>query len=151
VLDYIPDGFSDAADSIGSFQAEIRLSQRYTATQYNHNLEDLLAEAITPAITKEWVYEGNSEITDEVILLAKSFLEALPPQYQNPDITPEPDGHIMLEWFTSKRQLLTISINPDGRLHWSALIGNDDPRGTTRFLGTMPDLLHHLLTRVVKA
>lgn len=145
-----PEGNSEAANSIENFEAEVRQSQRYTATQYNHKLDDLIAAGIEPAHSPDWRTDGNTAITDQVVRIAKSFLESLPEHYQSPDIGPEPDGCIMLEWYSNERRLLNVSISETGLIHWAALIGNDDPRGSAYFTNQTPDLIEFLLGRIIR-
>jgi len=46
----------------------------------------------------------------------------------------ESDGHITFEWYTSPRHILSISVSPDGKLHYAALIGSRKAYGTEDFL-----------------
>ena len=48
----------------------------------------------------------------------------------------------------------TVSIGAAGVLHWAALIGDDDPRGTWRFSPEAgdgsPEMLRYILTRIYR-
>ena len=144
----LPQGVSAAADALDAFRYEqLRLS-RQTASRYNHNLENSLAAALGESKTDEWRNDGNEELLPETALIAKAFVETLPVQYQNPDIAPEPDGHLSLEWYVDKRRLLSVSVDRNGTLHWAALIGNEDPRGSYQFTGKLPPTIAFMLERI---
>lgn len=81
-------------------------------------------------------------------MIAKQFVESLPVAYRTPTISGEPDGHISLEWYVHPRRIFTVSINPNGILHWAALIGAEDPRGSCPFYGEMPRTLLYWIGRV---
>lgn len=80
--------------------------------------------------------------------MGRQLVESLPLSYRTPNIAAEPDGHVHLEWYVNSRRVLEVSINPDGRLHWAALIGDEDPRGTCRFEGQAPPTLLYWIGRV---
>ena len=50
-----------------------------------------------------------------------------------PTIGVEPDGHITFEWYRDPGRVLSVSIGPDGDLHYAALLG-----GVSRVNGTEP-------------
>lgn len=111
-------------------------------------LSGQIKEALIEADTDEWRREGNLPVTEETIHTVKSFLEELPVEYQHPDIAPEPDGHVSMEWYVNKRRLLTVSAAPGNRLYWAALIDNEDPRGSLTLQGSVPNTVLFMLERI---
>jgi len=111
-----------------------------------NQLSELFLECSEPG----WEGEDSEAIDRETLMIAKQFAESLPTAYRTPTITGEPDGHINLEWYVHPRRILTVSINPNRTLHWAALIGAEDPRGSCPFYGEMPRTLLDWIGRVCK-
>jgi hypothetical protein len=79
---------------------------------------------------------------------ARQFLDALPAEYPLPSLGVEPDGHVSLEWYRATNWLLSVSVSPEGMLYWAALLGNEDPRGSCRFEGAVPETILYWIRRV---
>jgi len=88
-------------------------------------------------------------VQHSIIVTASQFLRALPDYLESPTITAEQDGHINFEWYRRPRNVLSISIAPGCQLYWSALIGNDEPRGSELFLGEVPQPVLRSIERVI--
>lgn len=101
-------------------------------------------------ITQEARKLGSDEtpVTEEVRDTAIRFIENLPLGFPKPDVAHEPDGHINLEWTRSRRRIFSVSIGPDNRLHWAALIGTESPRGTSCYIDRIPETILDLIARV---
>lgn len=143
-------GVSDAARTLQECRRGFEQRQQESATFSNLSLDDQLIDAHLEAAQPDWDGAGSLPVEPATLRLAKEFVESLPRKYQTPEITPEPDGHVNLEWYNGKRRLLSVSVNPDGRLHWAALVGSEDPRGSCVFFGEAPKTLLHLLSRVCR-
>ncbi len=78
---------------------------------------------------KGWDGERAEPITEQVLLHAKIFLWSFPLGFESPEIGAEPDGAITLEWYRSPARVISISINPGGRLYFAAIIGGDQRHG----------------------
>ena len=61
-------------------------------------------------------------VTEEVKDTAFRFIQNLPLGFPQPKVSAEPDGHINLEWYRNSRRVISVSIAPNNRLHWAALI-----------------------------
>ncbi len=53
----------------------------------------------------------------------RRYLESLPLGTPPPSVGAEPDGHLTLEWHSAPRKTLSVSIAPDGNLHYASIIG----------------------------
>lgn len=93
-------------------------------------------------------YEAAA-IEQETILQAKRFLNALPLGMIAPSVGAEPDGHITFEWYRSPRRILSVSVSPEGDLHYAALLGDRKTYGTEPFFGEIPSDILKLVRRVV--
>ncbi len=87
-------------------------------------------------------------VSEEVKDTAIRFIQNLPLGFPQPEVAAEPDGHINLEWYRNPRRVLSVSIAPNNRLHWAALIGTESPRGTVRYIDRIPNMILDQIARV---
>jgi hypothetical protein len=92
-------------------------------------------------------YEAQP-VREETYRLAHRFLASLPLSIPVPSIGAEPDGHITVEWYRSPQRTLSVSISPDGELHYAALLGAERICGTETFRARMPQVLSDLIARI---
>jgi hypothetical protein len=90
-------------------------------------------------------------VSVETYELAHQFLEVLPLGTPAPSLGVEPDGHITFEWYQSSRRMLSVSINPEGDLHYAALIGSSAHYGTEPFYGETPSAILDIIRRISAA
>jgi len=107
-------------------------------------LNGLVSECGLP----NWDGHGARPVLAKTIRQAQRFVEALPPGTRAPSVGAEPDGHVTLEWHRSARQTLSVSISPDGELHYAALLGASKTYGTEAFFGDVPECILVLISRV---
>jgi hypothetical protein len=98
-----------------------------------------------------WDGYGAQSVREETYDLAHQFLAALPLSTPVPSIGAEPDGHITVEWYRSPQRTLSVSISPDGDLHYAALLGLTKAYGTEPFVGEVPKIISDLIHRVAAA
>lgn len=94
------------------------------------------------------VNDDEVAVTEEVKDTAIRFIQNLPLAFPQPEVSSEPDGHINLEWYRSPRRVFSVSIAPNNRLHWAALIGTESPRGTVRYIERIPEIIIDQIARV---
>ena len=73
------------------------------------------------------------------------LIESLPLGFPRPSIGAEPDGQFTLEWHKSPNRTLSVSVDPDGYLHYAGLFGTNKRYGTLAFYSTAPDELIQLV------
>jgi len=95
-----------------------------------------------------WDGFSAQPVIAETAQKAMGFLQALPLESPSPSVGAEPDGHVTLEWYKSTRQTLSVSVSPDGELHFAALMGSNWQFGTETFLGEIPRSILALIRRV---
>lgn len=98
-----------------------------------------------------WDGYGATPVTVRAFQLAYEFLEALALGTPAPSIGAEPDGHITLEWYHSPRRTLSISVSPEGDLHYAALMGASKAYGTEPFFDEVPKEIMDLIHRITAA
>ncbi len=108
------------------------------------DLEELAAECGEP----DWDGYGAVPINPEAVRVAQRFLRSLPVGAHRPTVGVEPDGHVTFEWHVAPKQTLSVSVSPDGMLHYSAAIGSSRSFGTEPFLGECPEAILDLVQRI---
>lgn len=98
-----------------------------------------------------WDGYGARAVTQDALNNAWQFLVALPLGCPLPSVGAEPDGDFTFEWHHSARRTLSVSVTPDGNLHYAALIGANRAYGTEAFFGEVPLAIINLIARVQSA
>jgi hypothetical protein len=99
----------------------------------------------------DWDGYDALPVTQDTLRNAFCFLEALPLGTRAPSVGAEPDGHLTLEWYRSPRRTLSVSVSPEGDLHYAALFGPNRVYGTEAFFGDVPEAILDLIRRVYAA
>ena len=109
---------------------------------------DELRIMVKQCSVENWDGYGAAPVTLETFRQAKKVLEALPLGTIAPTVGAEPDGHITLEWYKTPRRTLSVSISPQGELHYAALLGQKKRYGTEPFWGEVPDVVMDIIRQV---
>jgi hypothetical protein len=72
-----------------------------------------------------WDGYNAPAISHQAAVRAIAFLNALPSSLTPPDIVPEPDGEIAVDWDFGPSLQLSISVGPSGPLQFAGVIGED--------------------------
>lgn len=141
-------GFSDAADYLTKTEQELNDRQRESVTFSRQTAIDAIWEVWLPCKEPNWDGENAIAISETTFENAYRLIDALPHGFPSPTVTAEPDGHLNLEWYKNPRRILSVSVSPRSLLHWAALIGSEDPRGSCRFFDEVPKSLRYYIGRV---
>ena len=82
-----------------------------------------------------WDGEDASALNPIAVLVAESFLRALPDGIPLPEFAPEPDGSVSLDWIESRNRLFSMSVGTSHRLAYAWLDGADKGHAVARFDG----------------
>jgi len=74
-----------------------------------------------------------------------TLIESLPLRFPRPSISAEPDGQLTLEWHNSPSRTLSVSVDPDGFLHYAGLFGASRRYGTLAYFSSAPSELLQLV------
>ncbi len=90
---------------------------------------------------ENWDGQGALPVSLEAYNDADMFLRLLDTnRLPYPEINPNPDGSLELEWYSSPDNILSIIFNGNGYLGFASIIGTDDKTyGTRRFKGFIPN------------
>jgi hypothetical protein len=95
-----------------------------------------------------WDGYDAQAVREETYHLAHQFLAALPLSTPVPSIGAEPDGQITVEWYRSPQRTLSVSVSPEGDLHYAALLEAERICGTETFQARMPQVLSDIVARI---
>ncbi len=110
-----------------------------------------LATVAAECAQSDWNGYGGQPVIQDTLTNAFRVLEALPLGTPAPTVGAEPDGHLTLEWHRSRRRTLSVSVSPEGELHYAALIGPSRAFGTETFFDEVPVTILDLIRRVYAA
>ena len=135
------------ASRIANGQARLRKSNSFgsgieTAIEELHGIAD---ECMSPG----WDGYDAEPVRQETIRQAEDFLYALPLGVAAPSVGVEPDGQITFEWYQSSRRVLSVSVSPEGDLHYAAILGYSRRYGTEPFFGDVPAEILKLVQRAI--
>lgn len=95
-----------------------------------------------------WDGYGAEPVSSDAVRTAQRFVEALPLNVPVPSIGAEPDGHVTLEWHRERARTLSVSVTPDGGLHYAGLFGAASVYGTEPFMREVPRIIIDLIRRL---
>jgi hypothetical protein len=77
---------------------------------------------------------------------AADFIRALPEGFPLPEIAPEPDGSISLDWIRSRSRVFSLSVGMSNRLPYAWINDRDSGHAVAAFDGKNipPDILERL-------
>lgn len=107
-----------------------------------------LTELIKNSSHPGWDGYNALPVSSQAYNVTLEFLRALPNTLPIPSVGADPDGHVTLEWYNNPHRTLSISVSPEGELHYAALLGPNKAYGTEIFYGSAPENIVELIQRV---
>lgn len=96
-----------------------------------------------------WDGYGAEAVSLRTYQYAYEFLESLPSGIPIPTIGVEADGQLTFEWYHDPSWVLSVSVSPEGDLHYAALLGHlSRLSGTEPFLGNTPREILGIIRRL---
>ena len=82
---------------------------------------------------------------------ALKFIQALPTTVPAPDVSADPDGEVDLLWQRDPTRTISVSVGPNGKLTYAALMGTAQTFGTEWLSNEIPQTILESLARVLHA
>jgi hypothetical protein len=82
-----------------------------------------------------WDGEDASGISSAVYERAIGFIRAFPDGLPLPEVAPEPDGSLSLDWIVARAIMFSVSVGETNRLAFAWIDGTDRGHGVARFDG----------------
>lgn len=128
------------------------LGRAYSLDDGRMRVQKALVDQFEECSRRGWDGYGAEPVRQDTYLNARRFIEALPHGFPMPTVGAEADGHLTLEWYRNPSRVLSVSVSPEGDLHYAALLGSAARcNGTEPFLGDVPGDLLQIICRVVSA
>lgn len=143
-------GVSEAAEYVYNQANEIRnkLQDSYVLGLRGKGVFSELRAVTEECSEPNWDGYGAEPITETSYLLAHNFLLALPIGSLAPVVSATPDGQLTLEWYHSPFRVLSISFDPEGLLHYAALLGPASRYGVEPLYGNVPRTIAELIRQI---
>ena len=103
--------------------------------ELSKELDDIYVECSS----KNWDGYRAKPIIKGLRKIVEKFLNALPSNIPDPEISPDPDGEISLEWCYAKNKMFSISIGRKGQIAYAVLDGARRSSGIEVFEKEMPE------------
>jgi hypothetical protein len=141
VQDDSKSGVSEEARAVDGAERNIAVHWEASRALFGRK-EDALSELASVAEECErddWDEEGAMGLHPDAVLAAQRFIRALPDDFPLPEIAPEPDGYISLDWIKSKSRMFSVSIGANSLLPFAWRNGVDKGHAVAYFDGrTIP-------------
>lgn len=92
-------------------------------------IRELAAECAEP----DWDGYDALAIDPVAVWNAEEFIRALPDNLPVPEVSPEPDGSISLDWIRSRNKIVSVSIGATNRLAFAWLDGTERGHSVVNF------------------
>lgn len=105
-----------------------------------------IRELAVECSSDDWDGYGATAIDSSVVRNAEEFIRVLPDNLPVPEVSPEPDGSISLDWIRTPNQVVSVSIGSTNRLAFAWLDGSERGHSVLNFDGsTIP---HRILSSI---
>jgi len=113
------------------------------SAEASHSLFGAKAATISEILTvadecedENWDGEGAKAIKDCVAGRAVALIRALPMGTPMPEVAPDRDGRMSLDWILTRYSFLSVSIGSTDRLPYAWVDGGESGHGVARFDGS---------------
>jgi hypothetical protein len=124
-------------------------SDTWTYGYPHYNLLNQLGKVFSECSSEGWDGYGAAPVSKETFGYALFLIESLPPGFPTPEIGADSDGHLNFEWYNDPRHLVSVSISPEGKLYYAALIGEEKKHDSVPFTGEIPKKICDIIHEVV--
>ncbi|MEO6742539.1 MAG: hypothetical protein ABIP20_20030 [Chthoniobacteraceae bacterium] len=115
------------------------------AARLSAELDDVMIDCRAPG----WDGYGAEAVSIPAYIAAQRFIRSLPAGIPVPKLAADTDGCINFEWHVSSRRTFAVSVHPDYKLDFAALLGSTRIHGSEPFFTTdLPDSIRQLVRRI---
>lgn len=147
----ISPGSSPASVSIESYFAETKTTALAAASTLQSRAAAVLARLQKECSIKGWDGYDAKPIALQTFARAEIFINALPSWMPSPEIVPESDGELAIEWELSPTEIFSISIGEQPPIHFAGLFGKDKERhGVEPFEGFISEEILYYINKLLR-
>jgi len=142
-------GFGKDVKGLRDYFAEIisELTRAETLGLQNQALRSL-SEVFNECSDEGWDGYEAFPISENAYFEAKRLIMNLPITIPMPEITPEPNGELALEWAKGSRQVFVASVSGKNEIVYAGLFGTNKTHGTEYFGDSVPPAILGNLKRL---
>lgn len=142
-------GFGNDFKGLKKYFSEIigELTKAETLGRQDQVLRSLI-EVFKECSEEGWDGYGAFPISGDTYLEAKRLIMSLPITIPMPEITPEPNGEIALEWAKGNRRVFVASVSGKKEIVYAGLFGTNKIHGTEYFSDSIPSAILESLKRL---
>jgi len=111
------------------------------STSYGWSLKEaigIINEIKEEANIENWDSYGAKPVKIEALNDVRKFIEFIPSSIPLPDIMPEPDGDVGIEWRNNKNYIFSISFPGNNKIIYAGVFGINETHGIESFTDTIP-------------
>ncbi|MHC4181726.1 MAG: hypothetical protein ACYSWS_02165 [Planctomycetota bacterium] len=146
-------GFGPEVKALKRYYEEDIVSELKKTETLGHLNEALqsLNEVFEECSEEGWDGYDALPITEEAYFAAIKLIKSLPvTAFPMPEVTPEPNGEIGLEWYREERQVFVASVSGRNEIVYAGLLGVNKSHGTEYFGDSLPSVILENLKRLYK-
>lgn len=144
-------GSSPESNAISAEFERMRQHARAAASTMQSQARVLLGEIAVECAHPNWDGYAAKPIKRSTIARTLAFLDCLPAAMPSPDIIPQADGELAIEWYISPRQLFAVSIGECGPVHYAGLFDKDgESHGVARFEASISEEIFFYLDKLFR-
>jgi len=128
---------SDEARTIQLAASELTMATERSQALFGarQNLLTELRVIAEDCCAEDWDGCSGVAISAEALQKAEDLIRTLPEGIPLPEVAPEPDGSLSMDWIRSPYRLYSLSVGPVNRLAYAWLDGTDKGHGVVGFDG----------------
>lgn len=132
------------------YEDEVREFRKATTLGLQDEVLQTLDKIFEECSEEGWDGYDALPITQEAYIEAERLIKSLPtPSFiPMPEITPEPNGEITLEWSKGNRQIFVATVSGRNEITYAGLFGVNKTYGTEYFGDSLPSKLSENLRRL---
>ena len=97
--------------------------RQLVSKDYQTDILKTLDNIFNECSKKNWNGYNAPPLRKKAYNEARKIIEELPPNIPMPDIVPEPDGDIGLDWYREKHFGFTISVSGNNKINYAGVFG----------------------------
>lgn len=130
-------GFSPAARHIYKTAAEVAESAELSVSLFGAKksaISQLFALA-NECSTDGWDGGEAMALNPDAVRYAQGVIRSLPDGFPLPEVAPEPDGSVSLDWIRSRHRMFSMSVGPSNKIAYARMNGANRDHGVFSFDG----------------
>jgi len=152
ILNFPNIGFGPEFEGLKKYyDAEIsEFRKAETLGRFLHEVLQSLDEVFKECSKEDWDGYGAFPITEDAYLETQRLIKSLPLTsfIPMPEITPEPDGSIGIEWSTGNRLIFVASVSGKNEIVYAGIFGMNKTHGSEYFGDSLPSAIIENLRRM---